>query len=111
MIKAGDMRELIEIQESTSTVNEFGEAVISWCKLATVKASIQQLSAAQLARAGKSESQATWQAVIRWRPGLTLPLRAVWLNNPNCRVLYASSVVANDAKRESVTLSLEERDV
>ncbi len=110
MLSAGTLRGCIRLETSYTETNEFGEAVVSWCTLATVKASIQQMSAAQLARAGKSESQATWQAVIRWMPGLTLPLRAVWLNNPNCRVLYASSVVADDVKRESVTLSLEERD-
>ena len=109
MIKAGDMRELIEIQESTSTVNEFGEAVISWCTKVQTHAKIDQLSFAQLIRAEKAESQKSWNVQTRWIPGLEEPLRLIWINN-KCRVLYVSSVVADDAKRTSISFTCEERE-
>ena len=109
MIKAGDMRELIEIQESTSTVNEFGEAVKSWCPKFQTHASIAQVSFAQGVRAEKAESQESWTVQTRWIPSLGNDLRIIWKNN-QCKVLYVSSVVSDDAKRTSVTFECEERD-
>ena len=109
MIRSGTMRELIQVQVPVSTTNEFGESVLTWKDCFKCHAAIQQLTVAQLARANKAESQATYNVTIRWQNNLSLPLRVIWLNN-KCRTMYVSSAVADDAKRTNIVLTCEERD-
>ena len=109
MIKSGMMRELIQVQVPVSTTNEFGESVLTWKDCFKCNAAIQQLTVAQLARANKAESQATYNVTIRWQNNVSLPLRIIWLNN-KCRKMYVSAAVADDAKRTNIVLTCEERD-
>ena len=109
MIRSGTMREMIQVQTPVTETNEFGEAVLTWRDCFKCYAAIQQLTVAQLARANRAESQASYNVTIRWQENISLPLRLIWLNN-KCRTMYVSAAVADDAKRTNIVLTAEERE-
>ena len=109
-MRAGTLRETVLVQYPIETLNDYGESLQTWETKLTCRAAITQLSSAQLIRAGKPEDSRTYRVVMRWNPGIDMPIRLQWQNR-NFRNLYVSSVSTNDdTKRRMVELTAEERD-
>lgn len=65
-LKAGDLDRRIVIQRFTETRDEYNEPVRSWTTLATVSASYEPLSDAEVYRAGETIAEASARFVVRY---------------------------------------------
>jgi SPP1 family predicted phage head-tail adaptor len=74
IINPADLRHSIQIQERSTTQDQYGQPLEVWCTLITTRARIRTLSLReQFAQAGFS-SQATHQITMRWQG--SVPLQA-----------------------------------
>ena len=109
-MRAGSLRETVLVEYPSETTNAYGEAIQTWVPKLQCRASITQLSSAQLVRAGKPEDSRTYRVILRWNPGVDMPIRLLWINR-DYRKLYVSSVSqTDDVKFRTLELTAEERD-
>jgi SPP1 family predicted phage head-tail adaptor len=109
-MRAGSLRETVLVEYPVETINEYGESIQTWEPKLQCRAAITQLSSAQLVRAGKPEDARTFRVILRWNPGVDMPIRLLWVNR-NFRKLYVSAVSQNDdVKFRTLELTAEERD-
>lgn len=109
-MRAGTLRETVLVEYPVESINEYGESIQTWQPKLQCRASITQLSSAQLIRAGKPEDARTYRVVMRWNPGVDMPIRLLWVNR-GFRKLYVSSVSSvDDVKFRQLELTAEERD-
>ncbi|WP_316394939.1 phage head closure protein [Bradyrhizobium sp. 33ap4] len=77
-MRAGDLDRVIEIQQRTTTVNEFRSAVDTWSPFATVRAKLMQIAVNDTESANRgSTSDKVIVFRTRWLDGLTLEHRVV----------------------------------
>ncbi|MCA6124564.1 phage head closure protein [Bradyrhizobium sp. WSM 1704] len=78
-MRAGDLDRLIEIQQCTTTVNEFRTPVETWSPFATMRAKLMQISVSDTENASRGNtSDAVLVFRTRWLDGLTLEHRVAY---------------------------------
>ena len=70
MIRAGDLRRRITIQQRSTTQDGFGQQAVTWTDLLTTWAHIESLSGNQLNKAQSIYSEVTHKITVRWQLAL-----------------------------------------
>lgn len=98
-MRAGELRERIQLQAKQVTRDTFGAEVITWVTQATVWARVTAVSGDEAVTLSQEAATMTHQVVIRYYDGLTPVMRVLWRG----RVLEIRSVIP-DEKRQQMTL-------
>lgn len=105
MIRAGDLRHRVTIQQATVTRNEFGEPVETWQDLATVWAEVVDLSGREFIEARQAPaSEVTTRVRIRYRAGIEPTMRVLH----GARVLEIVAVLEPEGRRRELHLMCRE---
>ena len=77
-MRAGDLRRRVTIQQKSVTRDTYGAEVVSWTDVATVWASVEDLSGRELYDAERITTEVTTRIRMRYRAGITTDMRAVY---------------------------------
>lgn len=77
-MRAGTLRHRVVIQEKVVTRNDFNEEVITWDEVATVWASVEDLSGREFLERRREGAEVTTRIRIRYRSGLHAAMRVTW---------------------------------
>ena len=78
MIKAGQLRERVTVQQSSESRNSLGETIFAWSEFATVWADVQGVTARELLLAGQQQVEISHRVRMRHMPGLKSQMRLLW---------------------------------
>lgn len=84
-MRAGRLREVIEIQSQAESANDYGQQVKTWSTLATTRAEVKPISALETETGGKTESRTIYQFTFRYQSALNERNRIVW-NSDNYHI-------------------------
>lgn len=88
----GDMRERIDIQSKTETVDNVGQPIVSWATaLAGEPAKYEPINGSEVMRGRQLESNVKVVFTIHWRTGITDDMRVTY-NGNNYGILYVHEV-------------------
>jgi SPP1 family predicted phage head-tail adaptor len=101
-ISAGELDQLVTIQQRSTTKDAVGQQVETWSTfLANVWAAARPLRGAEFFAAGQTQAQETILFRIRYRDGVTSGMRVVWRGQP-----YALTAPPVDVEGAKHTLEL-----
>jgi len=86
-MQAGQLRKRIELQQRSSSQDDYGQQLTSWTTLFSTWAAIEPVSGAQLDRARSIYNETSHRVTLRWRAQLN-DIKQVG----SYRVLYAGRV-------------------
>lgn len=98
-MRAGKMRELVEIQSKSVTRAADGGEVVSWSTYASVYAQVQPIGGREYAAIRMAQSDITHRFRIRYLSGVATTMRVVWDGRPY-DIAEAINVDARDAQLE-----------
>jgi SPP1 family predicted phage head-tail adaptor len=78
VIRAGELRHRVTIQDKVVTLNSYNEEVITWTDVDTVWAQIEDLRGREYLESRRQAAEVTTRIRIRYRSGLAPEMRAVW---------------------------------
>ena len=104
MIRPGEMRERVTVQQPVRTTNSVGESTLSWSDVTTVWASVNGVSAKEALQDGQQAVTLTHRLRFRYISGLTQQNRFLWRS----RVLHIVSLLEYDNRSEHVAVCEEE---
>lgn len=107
-LRAGDLREAIEVQVATLATNEYGESTTTWSQFATRRASIDGRQITETVTAQGVVTVGGYDVRCRYVPGLKSDMRLLWTSRTPVRTLDIVSVVEEN-NRESHRLTCKER--
>ena len=105
MIRPGEMRERVTVQQPTRSTNAVGESTLAWSDVTTVWASVNGVSAKEALQNGQQNVTLTHRLRFRYIAGLTQQHRFVWRS----RVLHIVSLLEYDNRSEHVALCEEDQ--
>lgn len=76
-MQAGKLNRRVTIQSATTVQNEIGEMVAGWADVATVYASIVDITGREYISAGGVQNQAQTKIAIRYRAGVLPAMRVL----------------------------------
>jgi SPP1 family predicted phage head-tail adaptor len=100
MIRPGEMRERVTVQQATPTVNSIGESTLTWNTLTTVWAAVNGVSSSEALVDGQQESRITHRVRLRYISGLKHTDRFLWRG----RVLQIVSLLEYANRSEHVAV-------
>ena len=103
-MRAGDLRRRVTIQQKSVTRDTYGAEVISWTDVATVWASVEDLSGRELYDAERITTEVTTRIRIRYRAGITTDMRAVY----GARVFNIRAVLDTEGRKRELQLLVAE---
>lgn len=71
-MRAGPLRTLVQVQRPSTTTDARGQTVQTWSTVARIRADLRQLSGREREAALQIVAEATWRAMVRYTPGLTI---------------------------------------
>lgn len=99
MIRAGELRERITIQQLTESVNASSGAVSAgWSTWWSVRAKVEALSGTEGSEGDAAVARRSYKVTTRWKTGLTTDMRIVWGD----QTLLITSAVADPLRRQWV---------
>lgn len=104
-MKIGKLRHRITLQECIASRDSFGAEVLTWVDIATVWASVSPISGKEYFAAHQINAEVTTKITMRYRPGTTPNMRAVFQN----RLFYIVSVINPEEKNIALILMCKER--
>jgi SPP1 family predicted phage head-tail adaptor len=105
-MRAGQLRERVQLQAFTAASDSYGQPIESWAELATVWGDVKPLASREgfTPGAGQVQATATHKVRIRYRADLDEKMRVIW----RTRVLQVEAVQDPDQRtRETVLMCLE----
>ena len=78
MIRPGEMRERVTVQQATTSTSSLGETTLTWATLTTVWAAINGVSSSEALADGQQEARVTHRVRLRYINGLKHNDRFVW---------------------------------
>jgi SPP1 family predicted phage head-tail adaptor len=109
MIRAGDLRHRIQIQQNSPTVGSRGEAIDAWATFASRWAAIKSLSGEEVPYARRLDAKLTHELTIRYTAGVTPQMRVLYGSDPTAmRVLSIEAVFDPDGRTEAMKLHCRE---
>ena len=78
MIRAGELRHIIEIQERTESTDGYGGKLFTWTEFATVRAKFAPIKGRELTAAKAEYSEGTVRFYIRYLSGVTAKMRIIY---------------------------------
>ena len=100
MIRPGEMRERVTVQQATPTVNSIGESTLTWSTLTTVWAAVNGVSSSEALVDGQQESRITHRVRLRYISGLKHTDRFLWRG----RILQIVSLLEYANRSEHVAV-------
>jgi len=100
MIRPGEMRERVTVQQATPTLNSIGEATLTWSTLRTVWAAVNGVSSQEALVDGQQESRVTHRVRLRYIEGLKHTDRFLWRS----RILQIVSLLEYANRSEHVAV-------
>jgi SPP1 family predicted phage head-tail adaptor len=100
MIRPGEMRERVTVQQATPTVNSIGESTLTWNTLTTVWAAVNGVSSSEALVDGQQESRITHRVRLRYITGLKHTDRFLWRG----RILQIVSLLEYANRSEHVAV-------
>jgi len=100
MIRPGEMRERVTVQQATPTVNSIGESTLTWNTLTTVWAAVNGVSSSEALVDGQQESRITHRVRLRYISGLKHTDRFLWRG----RILQIVSLLEYANRSEHVAV-------
>lgn len=104
MVRAGDMRHVIAIQQRSDALDAYGQPSLAWTTVFTCRAAIQWTPGTEVFAAASRNARAPAVFRIRYRAGVVPSMRIVH----DSRVFNVTSVVDQDGRREQLLLTAEE---
>jgi len=104
MIRAGELRHRVTIQQKSVTRNTLGEEVVTWQDVATVWADVQPLSGKEYFDAQQVNAEVTVRIRIRYRTGVKPEMRVVF----GSRVFDIQAVINVDGRNQELQLMCKE---
>lgn len=100
MIRPGDLRDRVTIQEASESRNALGESVQAWSTFTERWAQVEGISAREFLLSGQQQSEVSHRVRLRWVDGLTSQMRFLWRG----RVLEIVSLLehANRTEHEAI---------
>jgi len=77
-MRAGELRHRVTFKEKSVTRNDFNEEVITWTEVATVWASVEDLSGREFYEARRAGAQVTTRIRMRYRSDIAPEMQATW---------------------------------
>lgn len=74
-MKAGDLRDLIQIEEKQETQSDSGEVIIEWVEVVQTYAAIEPISGREFFASQTIGSEVTTRIRIRYYPGIVTAMR------------------------------------
>jgi SPP1 family predicted phage head-tail adaptor len=99
-MRAGRLRHRVSIQAPSETLDDFGEADLSWATDSTVWASIEPISGNERFSSDQVTAELTHRVFIRYLTGLTPRKRLLF----GSRVFQIQSILNKDEKNEQLEL-------
>lgn len=103
MIRPGELRERVTVQQSTSATNALGEAVLTWATFAERWAKVEGISSREALQNGQVNADISHRIRLRYLSGLTPHMRVLWRG----RVLEITSVLEHYNRTEHEVLCQE----
>ena len=108
-MRAGALRHRVTLQQATESQNSFGEVERVWTDVATVWASVEQLSGREFIEARQVDATLSTRIRMRWRNGVTEKMRVVWTDPSGRQHTYnIVSVIADATHRRELMLMCQE---
>lgn len=106
MIQAGKLRHLVQLGWPTRTVNDAGEAVVTFNPVNEINtwADIRPLRAWEIDRARQAQMQTTHRVIIRHRDDITPGWQVIW----NGVVLTVTGIIPIDGRNEALELTCQQ---
>lgn len=100
MIRPGDLRDRVVIQQSSESRNAMGESVLTWHTFGERWAQVEGISAREFLLSGQQQAEVSHRVRLRWVSGLTTQMRFLW----GGRVLEIVSLLehANRTEHEAI---------
>lgn len=106
-MRAGELRQRIQLQTKTVTRNGFGEEVRAWTTLATLWARVETVSGAETIAQQQAAALLTHKITIRAYPALQPALRVSWTHDAVTRIFDVQAVLDDNAHRQMQLLCSE----
>ena len=100
MIRPGEMRERVTVQQASSSTNSIGESSLTWATLTTVWAAINGVRSTEALADGQQESRVTRRVRLRYIDGLKHTDRFLWRG----RTLQIVSLLEYENRSEHVAV-------
>jgi SPP1 family predicted phage head-tail adaptor len=100
MIRPGEMRERVTVQQASSSTNSIGESLLTWATLTTVWAAINGVRSTEALADGQQESRVTHRVRLRYIDGLKHTDRFLWRG----RTLQIVSLLEYENRSEHVAV-------
>lgn len=104
VMKIGELRHRITIQENISAKDSFGADTPNWTDVATVWASIEPLSGKEFFAAQQINAEINTKIIMRYRTGIKPEMRATFKD----RVFDILSVINDNERNISLVLMAKE---
>lgn len=104
MIRAGQLRHRLVIEEATEARDAHGQAVATWSTFATVDGSLEPLTGREIFAAAQPVGEITARARIRYLAGVTEKMRISF----ESRIYAITAVIDRDMKHSELELLLSE---
>lgn len=103
-MRSGTLNRQITLQQRVATVDTFGQRSLTWVDVAPTWAEIAPLTGRELEAAQAIHSEVSHQVTIRYRPGVTAAMRAVYQG----RFFQIQAVLDTDTRHEQMLLMCSE---
>lgn len=100
ILRPGELNRRIKLQQRSTTKTDAGTEQTTWSDVATVWANVQPLSGRELMAAAAVNAEVTHLIVIRYRPGVTARMRAVY----GTRIFDINAVIEPEMAHVSLEL-------
>lgn len=93
-MRAGGMRDRLELQEPVSSIDSFGQEVDDWATIATFWARVRPIKGQELLSVRQQQAQLTHVVTFRFQGSNVRPLPTMrFRNSRSGRILHIESVV------------------
>lgn len=105
IMKAGQLRDRIELQKNTPVANSFGEFVDTWTTQATVWGAVRPLSGTLLFQAKQANSDISGEVEIRYMADI----QATWRLKIGTRILRIVTIINPENRNEKLWIKYSEK--
>lgn len=103
MIKSGELRDRLTIQQATEARDSLGQAIETWETFATVWGKLTPINGRERFLSAQTRAESTYRAKIRYIAGLTAKMRISFGEK-----IYHITYIADDGRRRELVLDLVE---
>lgn len=101
IIRAGDLRNRVTLQQKTESTGDQGEPTVSWADWKTIWAQVRSLDGREFWQAQQVNSEITGEIRMRYISGVTNEMRAVHGSD-----VYDILAIIPSEKKDSLTLKV-----